>query len=199
MSRRACAALALAGAALPAWAHSPIPGIGNFYNGALHPVVSPAHLMVLLALGLAVGQRGLGAARTPLLAMLVALVAGLAAHRLAGDPDTDALLLTLAALLGLAAAAAWRAPAFVLAAVAALVGLAVGVSSGPTGLEGSARWTTLAGTLAAALLLPTYAAAMVTLIKVAWLHIAVRVVGSWLAAAAMLVLALSFARAGVGG
>jgi hypothetical protein len=72
--------------------------------------------------------------------------------------------------------------------------LAVGLASGPTGLDGSARWITLAGTLCAALLLPSYVAAMVTLIGPAWLRIAVRVVGSWLGAAALLVLALSFAR-----
>jgi len=192
--RRTCAALVLAGAALPAWAHSPIPGIGNFYSGALHPFVSPAHLVALLALGLVVGQGGLAAARAPLVTLLMALVAGLAAHRWAGDPDTDRLLLGLAALLGLGAAAAWRAPVALLAATAAVAGLSVGLASGPTGLDGSARWASLAGTLGAALLLPTYVAAMVTLIKPAWLHVAVRVIGSWLAAAALLVLALSIAR-----
>jgi urease accessory protein len=194
VSKRTGAATALGAASLPAWAHSPIPGIGNFYNGALHPLVSPAQLIVLLALGLVVGQGGLAAARAPLVGLLLALLAGLAAHRLAGDPDTDRMLLAMAAVLGLAVAAAWRAPAVLLSAMAALVGVAVGVASGPTGLEGSARWTTLAGTLGAALLLTTYVAAMVTLIKAAWLHIAVRVIGSWLAAAALLVLALSVAR-----
>ena len=183
MKRNAGAVAVLAGASLPAWAHSPIPGIGNFYNGALHPLVSPAHLIALLALGLVIGQGGLATARVPLVGLLLALLGGLAAHRLAGDPDTDRLLLALAAVLGLVAAAAWRAPALLLAAVAAAAGLAVGVASGPTGLEGSARWTTLAGTLGAAVLVPTYVAAMVTLIKAGWLHIAVRVIGSWLAAA----------------
>lgn len=194
MVKRSAAAAALAGMSLSAWAHSPIPGIGHFYSGALHPFVSPAHLMGLLALGLVLGQGGLTAARAPLIALLLALLVGVIAHRLAGDPDTDRILLTLAALLGLTASAQWRAPHALLAGSAAAAGLAVGLASGPTGLDGSARWITLAGALCAALLLPSYVAAMVTLIGPAWLRIAVRVVGSWLGAAALLVLALSFAR-----
>ena len=53
--------------------------------------------------------------------------------------------------------------------------------------------TWLAGSFAVAALLGTCVAAMVTLAQQAWLRIAVRVMGPWIAAAAPLVLALSFA------
>jgi hydrogenase/urease accessory protein HupE len=186
---------ALALWSLPALAHSPIKGIGNFYNGALHPFVSPAHLIALLALGLWLGQRGLEGAKRALLALALALACGLLAHRIAGDPDTDRLLLVLAASMGMAVAAAFAAPEIVVMAFAGLAGLAVGVASGPQDIDGAARWALLAGTLLGATLASGYVTAMVTLIKQAWLRIAVRVMGSWLAAAALLVLALSFAAA----
>ena len=191
--RRGLAVAALVGCAAPAWAHSPIAGIGNFYNGALHPFVSPAHLVALLALGLWLGQRGLASAKQPLLALLLSLAVGLVSHHMLGDPDTDRALLVFAALMGLAVAAATAVPSVVVTVFAALTGLAIGMSSGPADVQGAARWVLLAGTFFGATLACVYVASMVTLAKQAWLHIAVRVLGSWLAAAALLVLALSFA------
>lgn len=67
------------------------------------------------------------------------------------------------------------------------------VASGPAQLDGAARWTQLLGTLVGALLACTYVVVMVAAARQAWLRIAVRVVGSWFAAAALLVLALSIA------
>ena len=46
-----------------ALAHGPMPGVGSFYGGLLHPVMVPSHLITLVALGLLIGQRGLGAMR----------------------------------------------------------------------------------------------------------------------------------------
>lgn len=195
---RLVVAAALAAAASPAWAHGAIPGIGAFYSGALHPFVSPAHLIALLALGLAIGQRaGAEVERTgrPLVALLAMLVMGLASHAVAGDPDTDRLLLACAAALGIAVAAAWHGPAALAWLAAALVGAAVGVASGPSGVQGGTRVTMLVGTGLAAFALAAYAAVMVTLLRRPWQRIAVRVLGSWLAAAALLVLALGFATA----
>ena len=42
-----------------ALAHGSIEGIGDFYSGILHPALVPAHLLVLLSLGLLLGQQGL--------------------------------------------------------------------------------------------------------------------------------------------
>ncbi len=200
MSRSLWRALLLAlaglGAAGSAAAHSPIPGIGNFYSGALHPFVSPAHLICLLALGLSIGQsaqRGVARAKLPLLALAAALAVGLALHAAAGDPDTDRALLMLALATGAVVAAAWAPPAPLQAAFAVAVGLAVGIASGPSGVQGAAMATMLSGTGVAAALLVAYVAVMVGVAERPWLRIAVRVVGSWMAAAALLVLALSFA------
>ncbi len=205
VARLAVAAL-LAALAAPAAAHSPIQGIGIFYSGALHPLVTPPHLIALLALGLLLGQAGqrvagdddapLAALTAPLAALAVALVAGVlrAGLQPAEEPDTDRVLLALAAATGLAVAAAWRAPAAVRLVAALVAGLAVGIGSAPSGVTDAERWTSLAGTAAAALLLGAYVAAMVAMARrPPWLAIGVRVLGSWMAAAALLVLALSFA------
>jgi urease accessory protein len=192
------AALAAAVVALPAHAHSPIDGLNDFYAGALHPFVSPAHLIALLAVALAIGQQASGllrAAKAPLMALAAALVLGLATHRAAGDPVTDRALLVLAAGIGVAVAAQAALPRAAWAVLAAAVALAVGWGSGPGTAEGSARALALAGTAAAVLLLVTYVAVMANAATQPWLRIAVRVVGSWLAAAALLVLALNWARA----
>jgi urease accessory protein len=193
MIRRAAASACALLLALPAHAHSPIDGIGNFYNGALHPFVSPAHLIALLALGLWLGQHGLANAKRPLLAFVMSLALGLCLHRIAGDPDTDRGLLVLAALTGLAVAAAHAAPAATAMIFSVAVGLAVGLASGPANLQGTPRGVALAGTFFGASLASAYVMAMVTLAQRPWMQIAVRVFGSWLAASSLLVLALSFA------
>lgn len=192
--------VAAAAAVVPgaAWAHGTIAGAGAFYSGALHPFASPAHLIVLLTLGLAIGQRAereVERTGAPLAALAAALAVGLALHAWAGDPDTDRVLLAGAAVIGLAVAAAWRWPTLWLALLAAAVGLAVGLASGPSGVQGGARVTMLAGTGLAAFAATAYTAVMTATIRQPWLRIAVRVFGSWFAAAALLVLALGFAAA----
>jgi hypothetical protein len=198
--RRFAAALALGMAAGSAAAHSPIAGIGIFYSGAAHPFISPAHLIALLALGLVVGQRGQRAGgfeplRAPLVVLAVALAIGaaLAAGAWFGDPDTDRVLLLLAAAGALTAVAAWPAPLPLVLLLAAAVALSVMLASAPTGVDASALRTSLAGTAVVGLAIVGYTAVMVAVAQRAWLVIATRVAGSWIAAAALLVLALSFA------
>lgn len=192
------AAAAAAAAPAAAWAHGAIAGAGAFYSGAVHPFASPAHLIALLALGLAIGQRAeheVERTGIPLAALAAALAVGLALHAVAGDPDTDRVLLAGAAAIGLAVSAAWRWPSLWLAVLAASVGAAVGLASGPSGVQGGARVTMLAGTGLAAFAVTAYTAVMAATIRQPWLRIAVRVFGSWFAAAALLVLALGLVAA----
>jgi hydrogenase/urease accessory protein HupE len=184
-------------AALPACAaaHSPIAGIGHFYSGAAHPFVSPAHLIALLTLGLWVGQRlRIDADPNAIVGFALALLLGLALHRVAGDPDTGVGLLGASAVAGVALAAAWDAPRWLLLLQAVGVGLGLGLASGPDGADGTTRWVSLSGTWFGAMLAFAY---LVLIGKLSARHavarIALRVVGSWLAAAALLVLALSLA------
>ncbi len=191
----ACWGLAAAG---PAAAHAPIPGIGVFFSGALHPFIAPALLLSLTAFGLLLGQYSQGQlsrVRWALMACVVAMAAGLALHTWGTGLDTDRLLLVCGALAGMSVAFAWRLPASVVLALGGVIGLATGLASMPTGVQGRDWAVMLAGTVMASCGLPAWVAAVVSLARQAWLKIAVRVLGSWLAAAALLVLSLSFAPA----
>jgi hydrogenase/urease accessory protein HupE len=60
----------------PAAAHAPIPGIGVFLSGAVHPFIAPALLLSLTALGLLLGQHAQGRlerVRVPFIAYAAAL------------------------------------------------------------------------------------------------------------------------------
>ena len=63
-----------------AHAHSPIEGIGDFYNGMLHPLLVPSHVLLLLALGLLRGQQGLRSMRYGLPLFVLTLCVGLLAN-----------------------------------------------------------------------------------------------------------------------
>lgn len=173
-------------------AHSPIPGIGRFYSGALHPLVVAPHLMALIALGLLIGQRGFAAAGYSSVALIGALAGGLLLVGTGNGASTDTLLLFCTVIVALLVIAAKPYPPTVLGAVAGVVGLTVGLGSDPEGVVGQARWVFLGGVLAGASLCCLWFAAMTEFATRPWLKIAVRVVASWLAASALLVLALSW-------
>lgn len=178
----------------PALAHSPIEGMNSFYAGVLHPAVVPAHAAALLALGLLLGQGGGAVARSGALACLVALALGLLALGAGLGWSAEPVLLAAALVLGVAVATQWRPPPRLLTAVAAALGLVLALDSDPGQVQALARLLALLGTgLGATLLLATGL----------WLAdaagrrpapaLAVRVLGSWIAASALMVSALSFA------
>lgn len=185
-------------AALPAgaaWAHGEIKGVGAFYSGVLHPYISPAHLIALIALGLLFGQRGVRASRQAMGALMAALGLGLwLSLRLSGLPEPDPLLLVLGSLFGLSVVMARQWPAWVLVPLSALAGLAVGLGSAPDGMAPAQRSAALVGTLIGATLCTACLAGMVHHLHRPWTLVGVRVVGSWLSASAILVLTLAFAR-----
>lgn len=196
-SGRCWLALAAVLATGPAAAHSPVPGLGVFYSGVLHPLLAPSLGLAVAALGLWLGQGGAGRrAGAALGVYALALLLGLGLQRLWGEVAVERLLLLCGAVAGGLVALAWRAPGAVALSLAGACGLAAGWASGPSGVAGQDLALMLAGTVLGALGLPAWLAAMVRLtqrVPAPWLGVAVRVLGSWLAAAALLVLALSFA------
>ncbi len=179
------AVVGTAGAALllprPAAAHLVQSGLGGFYDGLLHPLVSLGELLPLLALALWAGLRGAGHARWLVLAVPLAWLAG---YGLAGPAPGRAALLAMGAagvLLGLLAAADVRAPRPVLLAVGALVGLAhgllLGAEGGGLGALGSALTV---GCLLAIL------SGEVAALRAEWTRVAARVLASWTAAVGLL-------------
>lgn len=182
----AVAAVLLAAAA-PAAAHGTIEGVAPFYGGLLHPLLVPAHPLLLLALGLVLAQGGRAAAPRALGLWVLGLALGLVARARWAAPEAVALApLALAAGIGLLVAAAAPPRGPLAAALAGLAGLALGLDSDPAG-----SWPALAGTgLGASGVLLLVAGGLVDR-RAAWLAIGIRVAGSWIAAAALMVLALA--------
>lgn len=180
---------------LCAEAHSPIKGVMPFYGGALHPFVVPAHILAMLAMGLFIGQQQATQKNARLMAfLLVPLVFGLASAGWVGDPDTDVPLLLVTGLIAVAVAWARPGPVRLSQAAVAVGGLLLGWGSAPDGLAGSARWLHLAGCCLGVLVGVGWMGIVVEQVKRPWQHIAMRVVCSWIAASAFLVLALTVFR-----
>jgi urease accessory protein len=191
--------LALAAlAAAPASAHGTVTG-GGFYAAALHPVVAWEHFLLLLGTGLLLGRSQVSA-RLPLICLAAGLAAGLAlaAARPPG-PATPLLVPGGAAIVGAALAAAMPVPARVIAILAAVCGFVVGLDTDvpfPTEGAGLAACYPYAGVLVGVSLIALDAAALASVARRPPYTIAVRVGGSWIAATAVMVLALQLRHLG---
>lgn len=185
----------LGGLAFPltAQAHTPIEGIGDFLAGVVHPVTMPSHILLLLGLGLLLGQHPPLRLSPPLLVFV--------------SVSAPALLLTLtgwvsnvypAILLGLALAAAVIVvlekpipPAGCYALLAASA-VALGLDSGVESSSTVSVLKTLAGTwLSLAVLLADVAIYASFCTRKPWLQVGTRVLGSWIIAVSLLMLAFS--------
>jgi hydrogenase/urease accessory protein HupE len=164
-----------------------------FFSGLLHPLTIPAHVLALLALGLLIGQQR--AMLPPTLGFATALAAGLTGIALAiGETAALDVLLAATALSGVLLALARPLPTLLSTALAAVMGIASGLDSPPEAISLAAANAMLVGTgLGVCLVLVLVAAAARCLTRW-WQRIGMRIVGSWLAASAILVLALRFAR-----
>jgi hydrogenase/urease accessory protein HupE len=192
VKHRVAAALAasLAGAAAPpACAHLVETGFGAFYDGLAHVAVTPADALVVVALALLAGQRGMRPARLALIALPVAwLLGGIVGARwpaLSAPSLFTTLSFAIAGAL-VALNAHLRAAGVAALAVAAglLHGLVNGATMGPTGASALA----LAGAVTTVFCVTALVAAEMTALPAGWPRVAVRVAGSWIAAAGVLTL-----------
>jgi urease accessory protein len=180
-------------AADPAYAHVPIEGAGGVYGGLLHPYLVPAHAMSLLALGLLIARDGRYG--MPLLIYAAALIAGLSALTFAvGDIGAEKLLVGLAGLVGVLLALDWRPPRFVLWLLAAIGGAALALDSPPETPSIEEAHLMLIGTGIGALSALGAVVGGALHLTRPWQRLGVRIAGSWIAASAILVLALTFGR-----
>lgn len=188
-------ALAVAVALIPqvAHAHTPIEGMGDFYSGMLHPWVVPPHILALVGLGFVLGQRGQQFIEAGLAAFLAAILPGLAAAAYGASGPPEVVLLAVAAVVGVTVAALPPLPRPACVLLAAVTGALVGIDSAPDAPDFRATLFSLGGTGIGATLAAIYAAGLVQFLKQPWQRIGVRVVGSWIAASAILVLALAIA------
>jgi urease accessory protein len=158
--------------------------------GFVHPLLAPAHLLSLIGLGLLAGR----ASRASIVIMAgfgLGLAGGLGAiARGVGETPANDLLFVAAGVCGAIAALDWPAPVWLTASAALVIGCAIGLDSPPESILLREAVLTLIGTGCGAIATLALMVAAAALARRVQLAIALRVAGSWIAAIAMLVLAL---------
>ena len=175
-----------------AHAHSPIKGMNDFINGVLHPVTTPAHILIILALGFWMGQRQPRLIRFPMIVFApVSAVALVLTITRSLPPVSPWLLSGVALAAGILVAMDCAIPkaaiVILFAACAALIGLDSPVESD----SGFTVFKTLLGVWISLQVLLCDIAIYVSLAKKPWQKIGIRVAGSWIIAISVLMLAFA--------
>jgi urease accessory protein len=188
-----CCGVVLAGAG-NARAHSPIEGIGTFYGYALHPLVVLPHALLLAATALLLGQQERGAARAGVVAMAASFAATLvlAPFRLPAAL-AEIVLLLAACLAGILAALRPPLPNSLAGVAGGLAGILIGLDSFPVEAPVSETTMALAGLSAGFVTSLIILAGLSHRSENGWRNVALRVVGSWIAAISLLALSLELA------
>jgi urease accessory protein len=159
-----------------------------FVDGIINPLTTPAHVLMLVPMALLL-------ARQPqrfvlLLIFAFALAAGFLAIVLAVETTpARTVLLAVAAALGVMVAAAW-APKSLAWFLAAIAGAALALDSPPQAVTIADAYATLAGTATGACTMLVVVSGLAAHANADWQRLGVRIVGSWIAASAILVLAV---------
>lgn len=172
--------------------------MGKFFlQGLSHFLQAPAHIIVLFGLGLLLGQQDWRGIRIGLPVFLLTVTGGLLLTQVFGPgAKHDVMLLVIAVVIGGLLAVRLELPAWSTAMLAGAAGVLIGVDSAPSLIPGMKAMNiyavlvgTAAGTSLAVLLLALFALRMRELLN----GIILRVLGSWVVASALMVLALMFA------
>jgi hydrogenase/urease accessory protein HupE len=180
--------------AAPAHAHGAMAGGGGFYAGAAHPFVAWEHLSLLLAIGLLLGRRPKRHTGLPLIGLAVALLGGLAAGAAGlGLSVFPGFVLGLGLLSGLLLASALLPPTLAMTILTVSTGIAIGLDTDVPILTASSNidvYTTYIGVFVAVFLIVLDMMALSLVVKRPPFTIGLRIVGSWIAAVSLMVLAL---------
>jgi urease accessory protein len=194
MKHAALAAALLCIATTAAQAHTVVSGIGGFPGGLLHPLLVPAHALSLIALGLLAGTFARRRQASLLAAFAIAAVIAFALIAMAYSATrAETLILSLGAAIGLLLAADLIPPFPVSAGLSALIAAAIIFDSVPPVLSVSETLLSLTGTALASMALAAASAWLSGALPPRIRSIAIRIAGSWIAASAIMVLALRLA------
>ena len=175
-------------------AHGSIEGIGDLWNGLIHPLRSASHLLLLLSLGLFAGQRR--RYKKAVAVFVGCAAAGLIYTRVPGATEPlPALLCGLSALSGILVTLRRPFPQTAGLLLFGASGFVLGWDSGPDETSGWVSFKILLGVWAGLTVLLLNLASYGAMIpKKTWVKIAFRVLGSWIVAISALSLALSLKR-----
>jgi hydrogenase/urease accessory protein HupE len=173
-----------------AQAHGTI-SIGDFYTGLIHPMSHPEQVLAVVAAGLLVGQMAAGlawpTARSFIASVLAGSILGLMNLGLPGSSVVVTLsLIVLGAFVALRA----ELPGKLTVGVYLFLGLAVGYTTSSQ-MSGNLKMPVfyLGGTLVGVGWVLLYSAQLVRRFRASWFQLGVRVIGSWIAAAGILIFA----------
>jgi len=172
-----------------AYAHLDTTGLGPVYDGVSHLLLSPDDLIPVLAMAALAGLNGPAAGRRTLFALTLAWLTGGLAGWAVGHPIIPgaATIASFLALGGLVALDRRLSPTIV-TAIAVALGLLHGWLNG-AGIAGTSREAlALAGISASVFVIVALVAAGILVTAQGWRRIAVRVLGSWVAAVGLLML-----------
>jgi len=191
LENRPLIALSLAGLPSQARAHLVETGLGPVYDGIAHFAMTPEDLIPVFALAVFAGLRGRDHARRVIFMLPLAwLLAGLlgAAARIS-QPESLSWVPLL--VLGGLVAADVRLPAAATTAIAAAVGLFLGLANGDAMAQAGSGVRGVVGIVGAVFVVTILGAACTVAWQSGWLRIAWRVAGSWIAAVGLLLLSWS--------
>lgn len=176
-----------------AYAHAPIEGLGTFYGYFLHPLLVPETALLVIASALLSGQQGREAARAGLGGVFLGLASGFVVIGVWPGTSNDPRFVLMAAALAGTLLSLNRSSLPI--AIPVLLGLACGavVTLDPelAFLEGRDAWLARAGLAAGLLIFTAVVSGLSAEGRNPALLIGRRIVGAWVVAAAILVLALS--------
>jgi urease accessory protein len=166
-------------------AHLVTTGMGPVYDGIGHLLLTPEDLVPVLALALYAGLRGTASGRKAMFLLPIAwFLGGLAGSAL--NITAGAVLPALSfLLLGVLVAVDLSLPAAAVSGIAIVLGLVHGFLNG-TALREGAGTLGLVGIMSILFIIVTLASAFVVSLKRPWARVAVRVIGSWIAAIGLL-------------
>ncbi len=185
----AAAAVVLLVAPEAAQAHLVNSGLGPFYDGVLHLLMSPGDLLGLIAVSLLAGLRGPEAGRWVVIILPLAwLVAAFVGRYTPVAVDITWLSTLSFLVLGLLVALDAQVSPPLLAWLAAGFGGLHGLLNGSALAAIGAGTSTLLGIIMAVWMLALLTTAAVVPLRAVWSRTLVRVAGSWIVAVGMLVL-----------
>jgi hydrogenase/urease accessory protein HupE len=173
-----------------------VTGTSYFVGGMLHPLTTPTHVLVLIALSLLAGQQAPLNLKTPL-SMFVPVSALALLLTTTGIIKSvyPPVLIVIALGAGILVALEKPLPPAINRAVFAIAALAIGLDSAvETGTWQAVAKTLLGTWLALALVVGDLAFYISLLGKRQWQKVGVRVAGSWITAASLMILAFAFRR-----
>jgi len=163
----------------------------NFYNGVLHPLLVPAHALLLIIFGLYVNQKGAEQVSSIGL-FILAIIPGLITSWFNVFESLEWTLLMLSVIVGILTASNAVISSYLPKVVAVLVGVLIGADSTQTALVGAERLTFFLGCGLGMMLIVILSWGLGDYTRsFAWMRVGVRVIGSWIAASAILVLVLA--------